>query len=84
VFLGREIKRKGIFGLLQFLDNRRMEEFPKSMLSRLSIQIPSIKTEVGNLSGGQPQAVAIARSIQRTASLIIMDEPTAALRVAIY
>jgi ABC-type sugar transport system ATPase subunit len=51
-------------------------------LKRLDIEIPSLTQQVRNLSGGQRQSVAIARSIYWNAKVMIMDEPTAALGVS--
>jgi len=75
VFLGREPKR----GLV--VDKRRMVRESHRVLQRLKINIPSVYAQVGYLSGGQRQAVAIARAIQQGGRLIFMDEPTAALGV---
>jgi ABC-type sugar transport system ATPase subunit len=75
VFLGREPKR----GLT--VDKRRMVRESREVLQRLKINIPSVYTLVGLLSGGQRQAVAIARAIQQGGRLVFMDEPTAALGV---
>jgi simple sugar transport system ATP-binding protein len=52
------------------------------VLDRLDIPMPSLTQQIRNLSGGQRQAVAIARTIHWNAKLVIMDEPTAALGVA--
>jgi ABC-type sugar transport system ATPase subunit len=51
------------------------------VLKRLKINIPSVYSLVGLLSGGQRQAVAIARAVQQGGRLVFMDEPTAALGV---
>jgi ABC-type sugar transport system ATPase subunit len=53
----------------------------REVLQRLKITIPSVYTLVGLLSGGQRQAVAIARAVQQGGRLVFMDEPTAALGV---
>jgi ABC-type sugar transport system ATPase subunit len=82
IFLGREIKRQHVGGLLHSLDRRKMRDESAQVLDRLDIHVPSLTQQIRNLSGGQRQAVAIARSIYWNARLMIMDEPTAALGVS--
>ena len=82
IFLGREIKRRYLGGLVQTLDRSKMRVESDKVLSRLDIHIPSLAQQIRNLSGGQRQAVAIARTIYWNAKMVIMDEPTAALGVA--
>jgi ABC-type sugar transport system ATPase subunit len=81
VFLGREAATTQ-FGPFSVLDNRRMEQESQRLLDRLKIDIPSVRLQVERLSGGQRQAVAIARAMAFNSKVIIMDEPTAALSVA--
>lgn len=81
VFLGREAVRLKL-GPIGVMDYRLMEQETKSLLNRLKIDIPSVRQKVERLSGGQRQAVAIARATAFNAKVIIMDEPTAALSVA--
>ena len=77
IFLGRELTN----GLV--LDGRRMVAESAQVLERLRSDIPSVRASVGFLSGGQRQAVAIARAIHQEIGtrLIIMDEPVAALGI---
>ena len=81
IFMGRE-KTKPFLGFIQVLDHETMHTESSKVLKRLEIEIPSLRSQIKNLSGGQRQAVAISRSIYWNAKLLIMDEPTAALGVA--
>jgi D-xylose transport system ATP-binding protein len=77
MFLGRELSRAG------FLNETAMELSAKQTLADLSVTtVRSIRQPVGSLSGGQRQAVAVARAVLEDAKLVIMDEPTAALGVS--
>ena len=72
-----------LFGsVTQVVDRRTMMGESTKALKRLDIEIPSLTQQVRNLSGGQRQSVAIARSIYWNARVMIMDEPTAALGVS--
>jgi ABC-type sugar transport system ATPase subunit len=76
MFLGREPVRHWV------LDETTMETEAKRTLADLSVvTVRSVRQPVGSLSGGQRQAVAVARAVLRQARLVIMDEPTAALGV---
>jgi simple sugar transport system ATP-binding protein len=81
VFLGRERMRSVIPGLVSWLDESRMEQDTRNLLERLRINIASVRTNVERMSGGQQQAVAIARAVAFRARVVIMDEPTASLAV---
>jgi ABC-type sugar transport system ATPase subunit len=81
IFLGREMTRRSL-GFLRVLDHPAMMEESRKVLDRLDIRIPSLKSTIRTLSGGQRQAVAISRSIYWNAKVLIMDEPTAALGIA--
>ena len=79
LFLGREIRRR-VLGL-PVVDRAGMRREAVTVLERLGIRIPDPTAPVHNLSGGQRQAIAIARAVHWRARLVIMDEPTAALGV---
>jgi len=79
IFLGREIK-KG-FGVFKILDKKAMKEISKTILRRIGIADKDPDTEISKLSGGERQAIAIARAVHFGAKLIIFDEPTSALSV---
>ncbi len=80
VFLGKE-KMKNFLGFIPVTDDEYMREEAAKVLERLDIHIPNLSQKLVRLSGGQRQAVAIARAIYWDARLVIMDEPTAALGV---
>jgi len=79
IFLGCELQKK-LFRVINFLDKKKMREEAGLVLSRLNADVP-LETAAGRLSGGQQQAVAIARAMLYSPKLVIMDEPTAALAV---
>jgi ABC-type sugar transport system ATPase subunit len=76
VFLGREQKLSYFGGLVKVLDDRRMLAESERALRSLGIHFPSLTQPIESLSGGQRQAVAIARAVYWDARLMIMDEPT--------
>lgn len=78
-YLGRELLRSGIGRVLGRLDERTMRERTKKAIADLGAQVPSLHEPISSLSGGQRQAVAVARAVMWAKTAIIMDEPTAAL-----
>ncbi|HIF8343982.1 TPA: ATP-binding cassette domain-containing protein, partial [Klebsiella pneumoniae] len=80
LFMGRE-PMKSVLGI-PFLDEAKMHADAREMLKGLGISIPDTRLLVRNLSGGQRQAIAIARAAAFDPKVLIMDEPTAALAVA--
>jgi fructose transport system ATP-binding protein len=82
LYLGREQRRKGILGtVFRQLDKPAMRHGSAKQMTDLGIRIQSIRQKVETLSGGQRQAVAVARVAAWATSVVIMDEPTAALGV---
>ncbi|MDD7972016.1 ATP-binding cassette domain-containing protein [Roseinatronobacter alkalisoli] len=79
LYLGREVTRR-VFGI-PFLDRKKMREDAVEVMRNLGIVVPDPAAPVRDMSGGQRQAIAIARAIHWQAEIVIMDEPTAALGV---
>jgi ABC-type sugar transport system ATPase subunit len=80
IFLGRE-PMKPMLGLFKQVDRKLMVQESERVLDDLDIHIPGLTRPIREMSGGQRQAVAIARAVYWNAHLVIMDEPTAALAV---
>jgi fructose transport system ATP-binding protein len=80
LFLGRE-KIKFNLGPFSILDFKGMKAATEGALKRTGVKIPRLSNTIRNMSGGQRQCVAIARTATFASNLIIMDEPTAALGV---
>src|SRR5947199_2865992 len=80
IFLGRERMRHQL-GIFRVLHRSYMLRESRQVLDQLDIRIPELRNPIRQLSGGQRQAVSIARAVYWNAYLMIMDEPTAALGV---
>ncbi len=80
IFLGKEPLRR-MLGIFNQVDRPHMLAESHKVLNRLDIKIPDLRKPIRQMSGGQRQAVAIARALYWNARLVIMDEPTAALGV---
>lgn len=83
LFLGRERRRAGILGsVFRVLDTAGMRKSAKDELAKLGIStLQDVTVAVENLSGGQRQAVAVARAAAFGSKVVVLDEPTAALGV---
>jgi D-xylose transport system ATP-binding protein len=77
LFLGREE-----FSVMRFLKEIEMEQRGLAVLHTLDVKIPSLRSPVASLSGGQRQSIAVSKAILRNARIVLLDEPTAALGVA--
>jgi simple sugar transport system ATP-binding protein len=81
MFLGRELMQPGLLGRLGFMDNKAMKLEAQDAFDRLGATVRSLDAPVGSMSGGQRQAIAIARAVHWASQVVFLDEPTAALGV---
>ena len=81
LFLGREARQRGLLGAIGFLDDRLMRKRAQEEMANLQIGLSSVRQPVLTLSGGQRQAIAVARAVAWGKRIVIMDEPTAALGI---
>jgi D-xylose transport system ATP-binding protein len=77
LYLGRETAANGV-GLLNEV---MMEQTSRRIIKDLGVRIQSVRSQIGTMSGGQRQGVAVARAVMWTAKVVLLDEPTAALGV---
>ena len=76
LFLGHELTR---LGPLRFLDKRGMRKLARQYLDDIRVRVPSVEAETEQLSGGQRQAVAVARAVRAAPKILLLDEPLAAM-----
>jgi D-xylose transport system ATP-binding protein len=80
-YAGRELAHADRLGPFALIRRKAMETETASLLRRLQVRLPDTRAHVGLMSGGQRQAIAVTRAVAFATSVIILDEPTAALGV---
>jgi len=76
LFLNHELTR---FGPIRLLRKHKMRELTRQYLDEINVNVPNVNAEVGQLSGGQRQAIAVARATRSNADILLLDEPLAAM-----
>ena len=76
LFLGHELTT---LGPLRFLDKREMRKLSRQYLDEIRVHVPSVDAEAEQLSGGQRQAIAVARAMRAATKILLLDEPLAAM-----
>lgn len=79
LFLGRE--NLSSFGPISMINEVAMQKRATELIASLHVRIPSVRTRIASMSGGQRQSVAVARAVMWESKVVILDEPTAALGV---
>ena len=82
LFLGREKTNTYLPRIASPIDEVAMEKRSIEVLRSLAVSIPSVRTRIAAMSGGQRQSVAVARAVMWNSKVVLLDEPTAALGVA--
>ncbi len=81
LFLGRELRRRGLLGRIGFLDKGEMRRRSRKVFDELGVPVRSDTAGVGTMSGGQRQGIAVCRAATWADHVLFLDEPTAALGV---
>ena len=76
LFLGHELTR---LGPVRLLDKRKMRSLSRQYLDDIKVDVPSVNAETEQLSGGQRQAIAVARAMRAARKILLLDEPLAAM-----
>ncbi len=76
LFLGHELTKLRPF---RFLDKRGMRKLSRQYLDEINVHVPSVDAEAAQLSGGQRQAIAVARAVRAASKILLLDEPLAAM-----
>jgi simple sugar transport system ATP-binding protein len=76
MFLNRELLRRGP---VRLLDHKAMRRQAEAALAEIGVDVPSVEIAVGDLSGGQRQAIAVARAVHSNVRILLLDEPLAAM-----